>query len=325
MLSLTVCIKHGLLPSCILAIILLLFCAMDLIQFKPVIITVPFLQRKINENPNAYLDAHINQADTDGQIFLNNNVQTGTLSLETKSSFTDVKTKDTSTRTQSQEKTVIIGIGTGRSGTLSVAKFLDQQTDSAVTHEWNTCKGLWWYEASFVKAKARYDSYIARRGTFVGDVALWNLPYVEYFLEFPNVKVVALKRVKNDTVKSFEKWFGGMRHFPWITDAQRRLTSYKDHKTYDNCYPKYQFSSSEPSITEGASRYWEDYYSQVEKLKDKYPDRLIVIDSYEILDNNKTKEDVLTWLGMKPPFKLTVPLTHPTRTKSEINAAKQTS
>lgn len=31
-----------------------------------------------------------------------------------------------------------------------------------------------------------------------------------------NVRVVALKRNREDTVASFERWFGGMNHFPWV-------------------------------------------------------------------------------------------------------------
>ncbi len=344
MLSLTVCLKHGLLPSCFLAITLLVLSGIDLVSFQPIVITVPFRQSKSNGNQRVYLDTQtdkVNQRvylDTENDKItandghsLGKDIQSGTLSMETKSSDAVSSTwnisssQDQGQIIQGQEKTVIIGIGTGRSGTLSVAKFFDQQRDSAVTHEWQQCKGLWWYEASFSNAKARYESYIQRKGTFVGDVALWNLPYVEYFLEFPNVKVVALKRVKNDTLKSFEKWFGALKHFPWITDAQRKFTSYRDNKIYDNCYPNYQFPSRNPSIAEGASIYWDDYYSQVEKLKEKYPDRIIIIDTYEVMDNDVIKADVLTWLGMDPPFKLEIPVTHPTRSKDEIEAVKLTS
>ncbi len=285
MLSFAVCLKHALLPSCVFALILLIFSAIDLVSFQPVVITVPFRQSKSDDNPMSYVDTQTDKANTRDASIFTDHIQSGTLSLETKMNVTDRSSWNISSNAQhqghsqvhsqghseGQEKTVIIGIGTGRSGTLSTAKFFDQQRDSSVSHEWQQCKGLWWNEASFTNAKARYETYIARKGTFVGDVALWNLPYVEYFLQFPNVKVVAVKRVKHDTVRSFEKWFGGMKHFPWITDEERKISSYKDHKTYDNCYPKYKFSSSNPSIREGASIYWEDYYTQVRACNEIFP------------------------------------------------------
>ena len=331
MLSSPACRKCGLIS--IVGIILFL-CYHRLVVFQPLVIhiPVPSLQRKSNANQTTFLEAQTNKASEKSRLSLRDAFQSNTglsLGITNTSHITNVSTWSRSTGSyghhQGQEKTVVIGIGSGRSGTLSFAAFFNQQTDSAITHEWNKCNGMHWNEATFANAKARYDSYMARRGAFVGDVALWNLPYVEYFLRFPNVKVVALKRVKNDTVRSFEKWFKKQnRHFPWITDAERDLTSYRHFKAYDSCYPKYQFPSSQPSIAEGASIYWEDYYSQVEKLKEKYPNRIKTIDLYEMLNDDKIKVDVLNWIGMKPPFNLIIPLTHPTRKKSEIQDAKLT-
>ena len=254
----------------------------------------------------------------------NNLTQSDVPITDIKSNSTYFKVKsispilDTFVDNKTAIKTVIIGIGTGRCGTMSFAKFLDQQPHTMVTHEWNYCRGFRWNEASFSSAKARHKAFLARKGRFVGDVALWNLPYAIYFLRFPTVKVIALKRTKNDTVKSFERWFGRMRHFPWITANQRRLTSFKDNNIYDNCYPKYIFPVREPSIAEGASIYWDDYYTRVDKLKEKYPERISIVDTYGILFNDTIKKDILNWIGMKPPFNLRIPLTHPTRTKAEI-------
>eukprot|EP00854_Cymbomonas_tetramitiformis_P019906 gene19906-23815_t len=55
-----------------------------------------------------------------------------------------------------------------------------------------------------------------QHGKIVGDVALWYLPYVEAFIKLdPTVRIIALKRDRTDTVRSFGRWFGGMKHFPW--------------------------------------------------------------------------------------------------------------
>ena len=101
-----------------------------------------------------------------------------------------------------QKQTIIIGIGSGRCGTLAFSRLLNYQPRSEVSHEYRACKGLeWTYENSPVFpelairfAKTRINQYIARsmgkRKLLIGDIALWNLPYAEAFLQNPAVKIV---------------------------------------------------------------------------------------------------------------------------------------
>jgi hypothetical protein len=57
-----------------------------------------------------------------------------------------------------------------------------------------------------LRAQARVETYLARDGEVVGDIALWNLPYAEHMLALNNkVRIVALKRDKNDTIESFNR------------------------------------------------------------------------------------------------------------------------
>ena len=60
------------------------------------------------------------------------------------------------------------------------------------------------------KKKRRLDDLLAnsalypRPNTHVVDMALWNLPYVEYFIEEDErVKVIVLKRNREETIESF--------------------------------------------------------------------------------------------------------------------------
>jgi len=128
------------------------------------------------------------------------------------------------------------------------------------------------------------------------------------------VRVVALKRPKDDTVKSFERWFGGLRHFPWVTVAERdHMPDYQHLTLYDVCYPKYQFEAEQPTIAEGASVYYDDYYAQVDGLLGKYPDRVRMYDSYDILNRRDLMEDLFNFLSIPEPrdYK-TVTVGHPT-------------
>lgn len=100
-------------------------------------------------------------------------------------------------------KTIVIGLGSGRCGTLAFSRLLNFQPSSDVSHEFHTCKGLeWTYEKSevFPELAARFSrnrirQYISRsagkRKLLIGDIALWNLPYAEAFLNAdPRVKLV---------------------------------------------------------------------------------------------------------------------------------------
>eukprot|EP00959_Pyramimonas_sp_CCMP1952_P423843 8878358-Pyramimonas_sp.AAC.1 len=158
----------------------------------------------------------------------------------------------------------------------------------------------------------------------VGDIALWNLPYAEIMLELnENVRVVALKRDKNDTIKSFQRWFGGLKHFPWVTFAEReRMPAYKHMPLYDVCYPKYRFEAEQPTIKEGALMYYDDYYAQVDRLLEKYPNRVRMYDSYDILNRRDLMEDLFDFVNVAEPRDYNVVIGgHPT----DLQAAHQAS
>ena len=79
----------------------------------------------------------------------------------------------------SENRTLILGLGTGRCGTLAVSKLLNQQIDSDVSHEWRRCRGYQWYEkdASLKKKKVDrfFKSFMIRSDrNFIGDVALYQ-------------------------------------------------------------------------------------------------------------------------------------------------------
>ena len=136
---------------------------------------------------------------------------------------------------------------------------------------------------------------MSRNGDIVGDIALWNLPYAEEFLKFKNVKVVALKREKAHTIASFEKWFGKWNHFPWADTETQVANGYKPNKRYDKCYQKFEFGGkTQLSIKDGAEKHYDSYYSKVERLAKKYPDRVKLLDTYEILNSNDAKKQLFT-------------------------------
>ncbi|MBW3600963.1 MAG: hypothetical protein KY475_27320, partial [Planctomycetes bacterium] len=102
---------------------------------------------------------------------------------------------------------LVLGLGTGRCGTHALAQLLDRQGDARVTHEeppllpWRRREG----QAAITARLARWRR--ERRERLIGDVASFYLPYVEEALEAePELRVVCLRRPREEVVASFCRW-----------------------------------------------------------------------------------------------------------------------
>lgn len=187
---------------------------------------------------------------------------------------------------------LIIGVGSGRCGSTTLATLLDRQNNARVSHEHSPI--LYWNGASsadnyhierFRRLSARYD--------LVGDVAHWWLPRLEMMIRrFPSVRVIALKRDRQATVRSFLAIKGGngrgaINH--WV----KHDGDYWKPNIWDPCYPKYQSDSLEVAIGE----YWDEYYRRVDSLKENYPNNIRLFET-EALSDPGTQSAILTFAGV---------------------------
>lgn len=135
---------------------------------------------------------------------------------------------------------IVIGIGTGRSGTASLAKLLNAQQEAACFHEMNpSCvrfagtprpilntvdefqaivnggePRMLTVDLGRAVAARAYDQLCAMpRVRLIGDIAFYYLTYVEQILaEYPQVRFICLKRDRTETVESWmhkstiERW-----------------------------------------------------------------------------------------------------------------------
>ena len=136
----------------------------------------------------------------------------------------------------------------------------------------------------------------------VGDVAFWNLPYAREFLELdPGVRVVALKRNRADNIKGFVRAFESIRHFPWASDAQRaemRRARFEPNP-YDRCYPTFEWPAEEltlMTVEQGTARYYDAYYALVDELRQAFPERVRLFDTYEALNNSTVQGQIFDFL-----------------------------
>lgn len=159
--------------------------------------------------------------------------------------------------------TTVIGIGTGRSGTSSLAALLDSQPGAAVTHE--TPRVLPWKVDAALLGR-RLDELDERPGWLRGDVAFSYLPYVPLLLDrLRDLRVVCVLRDRAATVQSYEVWVGPRNH--WIAHDGTQWALDPD---WDDAYPTYDVEDR----TEAIGHYWDEYERTVRGLVAAHPDRV---------------------------------------------------
>ena len=202
------------------------------------------------------------------------------------------------TRLGEERGKLVLGAGTGRSGSTSLAHLLAAQPGGYFSHE--HAPRLNWQSAD-----ARFEFHLRRfralqRGfSSFGDVSHWWLPRFEALLEaFPDLRMIVLKRDRLETIASFLKVKGG--------EGQGGINHWIDHdgrfwrrNGWDECYPKYEASGSRAAI--GA--YWDDYYRLADALHRRFPAALRVFPTTH-LSSAEGQREILSFAGFASPVTL---------------------
>jgi hypothetical protein len=191
------------------------------------------------------------------------------------------------------KKNLVIGLGTGRCGTVSLSLILDLQKNAVFSHESKAFLPWKFSETAILK---KIKALLSKKGNFVGDVAFFYLPYVEYILaNNPRAKFICLKRDKKETVESYSKKTKGRNHWmehgggKWKKDAQ-----------WDDCYPNYKTNFKERAL----EMYWEDYYGSIKKIMKKHPNNVLLLDM-ESINKLEGIKKILSFCGFpKKDWKL---------------------
>jgi len=198
-----------------------------------------------------------------------------------------------------QRKKLVIGLGSGRCGTCSLAHLLDKQKNFRITHETLPSNIFAFSKFSIDKKLKKLLKY---KGKFVGDVALYYLPYIEYILKkYPSTKFICLKRSKKETINSFMRATPFYNHWTdpsLMKDKGEFYIDYKGKKWtkhyWNNLFPNYNNKSKEKAI----GLYWEDYYKKISELKKKYPRNIIILNTREALNSKKGISKMLSFIGI---------------------------
>lgn len=180
---------------------------------------------------------------------------------------------------------MVIGLGTGRCGSRSLAAWLNSQQGAHVSHEM-LGPAVPWQDGDSAVWEAIRNFPIGDHLTLTGDVACYYLPYVERILSVhPLARFVCLKRDREETIASFIKKTPRKNHWVNHDGIQWR------HSPWDHCFPKYLASSKEDAI----GRYWDEYYGRAAELQSRFPS-LFRIFPTESLNTEDGQCDVLDFL-----------------------------
>jgi len=170
-------------------------------------------------------------------------------------------------------KKYFIGIGTGRCGTMSLAKLVNNCENCNVSQEYPpneldgpNCKDKilpWAFNKQ--KAQLKLKDLLWLNGQLVGDVAFYYLNYIDFFIsKLPNLKVINIYRNKDEVCESY-----------------MNKTTYSNHwsgqgncAVWDKAYPKIDVENKYNAI----GKYWEIYKQKTIDLIDKYPGRIVAVD-----------------------------------------------
>ena len=185
---------------------------------------------------------------------------------------------------------LIVGLGTGRCGTVSLKALLQCQPNTHATHE----TMLLPYKFNENKYAQYMRKVWSRKTRVVADVALWNLPYVTTILaDYHSTKFICLKRDKETVVKSYMAKTPNRNHW-----TQRDSKYWSDKKwprekkcPYGPCYPKFDVDKEE-----AIGLYWDYYYTVAETYELSFPDNFRTF-PMEYLNTRDGCEKILSFAG----------------------------
>ncbi len=189
---------------------------------------------------------------------------------------------------------LLLVAGTGRCGLLSLVNVLNRQPGAKVSFEEPPL--LPWKAGDRGRLiRERFARWQRARGSGVlGDAASFYVPYLEEVLAVePGLRVIGLKRPREETVGSFTRFLDEYNAFPTNHWANELAVGWHHDPLWTRCFPQYETANRE----EGVRRYWEDYYRTLAELAEKHPNQVRVFEMAEALNTEAGQRAVLDFAG----------------------------
>lgn len=170
----------------------------------------------------------------------------------------------------------VIGCGTGRCGTMSLAKLLDDQPGWQVTHERFTHRVSWMGSAEMAARLARQAS---------SDVAFYWLWYAPLFLD-AGYRMICLRRERQSCVESWLKHVDYRNWDHWRPGEGESVV-------WDFCFPDFDAPTKRAAI----ERYWDFYHDVAGSFQRAYADQFRIFD-LECLNSEEGVSSLLDFAGV---------------------------
>ncbi len=173
---------------------------------------------------------------------------------------------------------LLLVVGSGRCGLLSLVHVLSRQPGAKVSFEEPPLLP-WKADDRAHLLRERFARWRRTRGDGVlGDAASFYLPYLEDALAVePDLRVVGLKRPREETAASFGRFLDESNAFPTNHWAEEPAVGWYHDPLRTRCFPQYDFANRE----DGVRRYWDDYYRILGRMAEKHPNRIHIFDMAE--------------------------------------------
>lgn len=198
-------------------------------------------------------------------------------------------------KAKNQRRKLIIGLGTGRCGTTSLARLLSTNGINA-SHEH---EGFlhWQYQDEDKKIRdinTRIETLLSRNNDVIADVAFFYLPHIKQIIQTCTalnieLRFIVLRRNRSETIHSYTAWVSKKNAHHWLKNEDRRYTP----DEWDVCYPSYD----NMPLPDAIARYWDEYYQVAEYLVGNYPDLISIVPT-DSLNSASGITDIARFIGV---------------------------
>lgn len=193
---------------------------------------------------------------------------------------------------------LVVGLGSGRSGSTSLARFLGAQPNSFFCHEGAYYRPAflrytfgeylpWDIDEDAFRTWLSELTHAAGEAAFFGDCAFYLLPYTDLIrAAHPEARFICIKRDRAAVVASFLRQHVGTN--PW----QEHDGSFWLMRMRDRTFPKFDARTK----AEAVGKYWDLYSAMTEAYEKKYPDAFRIFD-FARLNEQATQVAMLDFAG----------------------------
>jgi hypothetical protein len=194
---------------------------------------------------------------------------------------------------------IVVGLGSGRNGSTSLASVLARVEGSCCTHE-NPPLISWTPEPEELRFHIRRFQRLAEYYPLVGDVSHWWLNVIDdLFANFPGAKAVGASRTIESCALSFMKIKGlgpgSCNHWApygngWT--AERWDATYPSYDVPENAW-----RDPDSAKFELIARYVEEYNESMQAMAARFPDRVMLVNT-EHLNDADVQNAIYNFVGM---------------------------